>query len=244
MRTLYGLGYSGWTEKARWALEHHRVPHRYREHTPLLGEPALRWRTQKGVKPSVPLLVDEDGAITGSFFIAQRAEALGQGAPLFPPDATETIARWEDTSERVLHVGRAQVVAGLAHNRKAQLESLPAFLPGWLRGLMAPSARMGASFIARKHSATSDVDAAIRDTVIPALEILRAELAGRPYLRDGFTYADVTAAAMLQLLRPADDRYMPLGPGTREVWTNETLAARFPDLLEWRDALYAKHRKP
>jgi glutathione S-transferase len=37
---------------------------------------------------------------------------------------------------------------------------------------------------------------------------------------------------------------MPLGAGTREVWTNASLAARYPDLLEWRDALYAKHRKP
>ncbi|MCP3139712.1 glutathione S-transferase family protein [Pyxidicoccus xibeiensis] len=244
MRTLYGLGYSGWTEKARWALEHHRVPYRYREHTPLLGEPALRWRTPRGVHPSVPLLVDEGGALTGSFVIAKRAEALGQGAPLFPPEATDTISRWEDTSERVLRVGRAQVVAALLHNPRAQVESLPAFLPGWLRGLLAPSARMGAHFIARKHRAASDVASAIQETVVPALEQLRAELGGRPYLRDDLTYADITAAAMLQLARPVDDRYMPLGPGTREVWTNESLAARFPDLLAWRDALYAKHRKP
>ena len=80
--------------------------------------------------------------------------------------------------------------------------------------------------------------------VVPALETLRTELGGRPYLKERFTYADINAAAMLQLVRPADDRYMPLGPGTREVWTHATLGSRFPDLLEWRDGLYAKHRRP
>ncbi|MFP2905299.1 glutathione S-transferase family protein [Pyxidicoccus sp. 3LFB2] len=244
MRTLHGLGYSGWTEKARWALDHHRVAYRYREHLPLIGELGLRWRTPRGVRPSVPQLVDEGGAITGSFHIAKRAEEVGQGAPLFPQHAAELITRWEDTSDSVLGVARAQVVVGLLQNRRAQQDSLPAFVPGWLRGVMAPSARLGARFIARKHQAASDVEGAIQATVVPALERLRAELGGRPYLKDGFTYADINAAAMLQMLRPAEDRYMPLGAGTREVWTNEPLAARFPDLLEWRDALYAKHRGP
>ncbi|NMO15556.1 glutathione S-transferase family protein [Pyxidicoccus fallax] len=244
MRTLYGLGYSGWTEKARWALDHHRVTYRYREHMPLIGEPVLRWRTARGVRPSVPLLLDEEGSITGSFHIAKRAEAVGQGEPLFPPDAEDLNVRWEETGERVLGVARAHVVVGLLQNRRAQEESLPAFVPSWLRGLMAPSARMGARFIARKHRARGDVDAAIQETVVPALEQLRAALAGRPYLHGRFTYADINAAAMLQFLRPVDDRYLPLGPGTREVWTHAPLAARYSDLLAWRDDLYAKHRKP
>ncbi|WP_164017628.1 glutathione S-transferase family protein [Pyxidicoccus trucidator] len=244
MRTLHGIGYSGWTEKARWALDHHRVAFRYREHVPLTGELGLRWRTPRGVRPSVPQLADEGGVITGSFNIAKRAEEVGQGAPLFPQDALELISRWEETSDRVLGVARAQFITGLLRNPRAQKESLPSFVPGWLGGVMAPSVRMGANFIARKHKAAFDVEGAIQQTVVPALEQLRAELGGRPYLKGGFTYADINAAAMLQMLRPAEDRYMPLGAGTREVWTNAPLADRFPDLLEWRDGLYAKHRKP
>jgi glutathione S-transferase len=244
MRTVYGLRYSSWTEKALWALEHHRVPHRYREHMPLLGELALRWRTPKGVHPSVPMLLDEDGAVTGSFNIAKRAEALGQGAPLFPPESAGLITRWEETSDAALKVARAHVLVGLLQNRQAQKESLPGFVPGFLKGLMAPSARMGARFIARKHQAAADVDGAIQQTVVPALEKLRAELGGRPYLAGGFTYADINGAAMLQFVRPLDARYLDIGPGTREIWSHAALAARFPDLLEWRDALYAKHRLP
>jgi glutathione S-transferase len=244
MRTLYGIGYSGWTEKARWALDHHRVAYRYREHTPLMGELGLRWRTARGVYPSVPLLVGGGDAITGSFNIAKRAEELGQGAPLFPSDAAALISRWEETGDRVLGVARAQLIAGLRENRRAQEEILPSFVPGWLRGLMVPSARLAARFIVRKHQVVTDVETSIQQTVVPALEQLRVELWGRPYLKDRLTYADITAAAMLQMLRPVEDRYMRLGAGTREVWTNALLAARYPDLLEWRDALYAKHRKP
>ncbi|MCY1019226.1 glutathione S-transferase N-terminal domain-containing protein [Pyxidicoccus sp. MSG2] len=242
MRTLYGLRYSSWTEKALWALDHHRVSFRYREHMPLIGEALLRWRTPKGVHPSVPMLLDEDGAITGSFNIAKRAEALGSGAPLFPPEAAELNARWEETGDRVLKVARAHVLVGMLQNPRAQRESLPGFVPGFLRGMMAPSTKLGVRFIARKHQAASDVDAAIQETVVPALERLRAELGGRPYLAAGFAYADINGAAMLQFLRPPDDRYLPVGPGTREVWSHAALAERFADLLEWRDGLYAKHR--
>jgi glutathione S-transferase len=242
MRTIYGLRYSGWTEKALWALDHHRVSYRYREHTPLIGEPLLRWRTPKGVHPSVPMMLDGDGAITGSFNIAKRAEAQGQGAPLFPPESADLINRWEETSDNALKVARAHVLVGMLRNRQAQMESLPGFVPGFLRGLMTPTARMGVRFIARKHQAAADVDAAIEKTVVPALEKLRAELNGRAYLTGDFTYADIEGAAILQFVRPLDDRYLVIGPGTREVWTHAPLAARFPDLVEWRDGLYAKHR--
>lgn len=244
MRTLYGMHYSGWTEKARWALDHHRVDYRYREHMPLIGELALRWRTPKGTHPSVPLFVEEDVATTGSFSIARRAEALGQGAALFPDSAMAAIQRWEALSDQVLGIARSSVVSRLARHPRAQAESLPSFIPGFLRGVSAPTARLGARFIARKHKALVDPETAIRQTAIPALEHLRAELRGRPYLEDGFTYADITACAMLQFVRPVDDAWMPLGPGTREIWHHEAVAAEFPDLLAWRDDLYAKHRRP
>ncbi|WP_226994123.1 glutathione S-transferase N-terminal domain-containing protein [Myxococcus hansupus] len=129
MRTLYGLSYSGWTEKARWALDHHRVAYRYHEHLPLLGEPLLRWRTPRGTRPAVPLLIDDGEAFPGSFTIARRAEELGQGEPLFSAADLPAIQRWEADSEQVLSAARARVVARLIQNPQAQAESLPAFLP-------------------------------------------------------------------------------------------------------------------
>ncbi|WP_239014942.1 glutathione S-transferase N-terminal domain-containing protein [Archangium violaceum] len=72
MRTLVGLGYSGWTEKARWAMDHHRLAYQYSEHIPLLGELRLRRHAPPGGRGTVPLLVEDSGITMGSYAIAQR----------------------------------------------------------------------------------------------------------------------------------------------------------------------------
>jgi glutathione S-transferase len=77
-----------------------------------------------------------------------------------------------------------------------------------------------------------------------ALDTLSTELAGRGgYLVGGrFTYADIAMAMVLQGVSPVSERFMAVGPGGREGWTNEALKARYPELLAWRDDLYEKHR--
>ena len=34
----------------------------------------------------------------------------------------------------------------------------------------------------------------------------------------------------------------PLGPEQRKAWTEARLASAFPDVLAWRDRVYASHR--
>jgi glutathione S-transferase len=240
-RTLYGLTQSPWTQRARWALDHHGVIYRYHEHLPMMGELLLRRAAKlkdKSKKASVPLLVDGDNAVMGSFEIAKYAESNGRGAPLFPrdPAAEKAIAHWNDVAERMTNVGRVSVFKKLPKNRAAQKEALPSFVPGFMAG----SASMAISFLAKKYAVPTDLDAEVKQVLRPALEELRAALAGKAYLLDGFTYADITVACALQAVRPHDRA--PLGPGTRETWTNEEMAAEFEDLLMWRDAIYRKHR--
>ena len=244
MRTLVGLTASGWTEKARWALDHHRVAYRFHNYVPLIQERWLRKHVAPGVKASVPLLIDPPGASTqGSFFIAKRAEELGQGSPLFPPEHLAAIDRWEAMSEKVLDVARIYAMPRMLASSGAQAEALPKFVPGPLRRLFAPTARLGMRYVVRKHQVPESTEALIDSTVVPALETLRAALGGRPYLEGTFTYADITAAMMLVFLGPPADRHLPMGPATRAVWTHEGLVARFPDLLAWRNTLYDQHRR-
>lgn len=240
-RTLYGLSQSPWTHRARWALDHHGVTYRYHEHLPMMGELLLRRAAKlkdKSKKASVPLLVDGDSSVMGSFEIARHAESIGRGAPLFPrdPAVDKQISHWNDVAERITNVGRIQVFKNLRTNKQAQKEALPSFVPGFLAG----SATLAVSFLQKKYAVPTDIEAEITQVLRPALEELRAALAGKPYLLDVFTYADVTVACSLQALRPHDRA--PLGPGTRETWTNEPLAAEFEDLLMWRDAIHRKHR--
>ncbi len=240
MRTLYGLTQSPWTHRARWALEHHGITYRYHEHVPMLGEVLLR-RKAKAKKASVPLFADGSRTVMGSFEIARHAEANGRGASLFPRGRDAEIARWNDVAERMSNVGRAWVFERFASNREALAEALPSFMPGALRGALAPTTGMAVSFLVKKYAVPTDVDAEIAQVMRPALEEVRKALGGgKPYLLDGFTYADITVACALQSVRPHERA--PMGPGTRALWTNEALASEFEDLLMWRDAIHRKHR--
>ncbi|WNG43635.1 glutathione S-transferase [Archangium minus] len=242
MRTLVGLGYSGWTEKARWAMDHHRLAYQYREHIPLLGELRLRRHAPPGGRGTVPLLLEDSGATMGSYAIAQRAEREGQGTPLFPATSLPEIEQWEQRSDAILRVGRAYMVQRLMQFPEAQVESLPSFVPAWARGPLKPMARMAGSFLASKHEAASDPEALLLATVVPSLEQLRAALQGRRFLTGTFSYADVTMAVTLQFIQPVGGSFIPLGPGQRKAWAHPALAERFADLLRWRDQLYTEHR--
>jgi glutathione S-transferase len=240
-RILYGLQQSPWTERARWALDHHGIVYDYHEHLPMLGEVLLR-RKARAKKASVPLLCDGDTVVMGSFAIAKHAENVGRGAPLFPRDSEQEIARWEDVAERMTRVGRAWVLSRLAASRAAQAESLPAFIPNALRGPFAPSAGMALRFLQKKYAVPADIQAEITHTLRPLLLEVRAGIAAnRPYLLpQSFTFADMAVSSTMQILKPLASA--KLGPATREAWTNEDLVTDFGDLLEWRDAIYRKHR--
>ena len=243
MRTLYGLSQSPWSEKARWALEHHAVAYRYHEHVPLLGEVLLRVKARSrphGTKASVPLLVDGDRALTSSLAIARHADSLGGGKPLFPSGLESEVERWADLSDRIIGAGRVRVLAGLRKSRAAQVEALPPFIPGLLRSAMAPMAITAAMFLGSKYDVPGDPDAEAERVLRPALEEVRKGLGGRATLLEAFTFADAAIAASLQALVPRERA--PFGPATRAVWENVALAREYEDLLAWRDEVYAKHR--
>lgn len=237
-RTLFGLRISPWTERARWALDHHKLAYTYHEHVPMIGEVLLR-RKAKTKKASVPLLADDDAVVMGSLAIAKHAEKMGNGdKALFPGDKEAEINHWADVAEQITDVGRRLVILRMSADSKAQAESLPSFVPGGLRGVMAPTAGMAIRFLARKY----DVTNADADALRPLLEETRAAIKEGGYVlsKDCFTFADIALASSLQVLRPRSE--MALGPATREAWTNPKLADEFEDLVAWRDTVYAKHR--
>ena len=83
------------------------------------------------------------------------------------------------------------------------------------------------------------------DVLTGALEALaQAVSPERPYLLGAFSYADIAMALVLQGVSPVDESFMTVGLGGREVLAQPRLAARYPGLIQWRDALYTKHRRP
>ena len=244
MRTLYTLSYSPWSERARWALQHHGVSFVERHHVPMLGEPFLRlWtRRARGIV-TVPLLVDGDLALGDSYLIARWADSNSRSRreTLFPEAAQGDILTWNERAESGLQAARALVVAALADDDEALLESMPRALRS-LPGARA-TARLGLGHFRRKYALDEKDESVHREVVERTLEQLRDALADGKHLAGGtFTYADILGSTFLQCVEPVANEFLRLGPATRRAWTRTDLAARFANVLLWRDETYRAFR--
>lgn len=242
MPELLGIPLSPWTEKARFALDHHRVAYDYAVYTPMLGEAALRLRTRKLTgRVSVPVLFDGGRAIPDSFAIAKHADAIGAGEPLVEGAGKADVVAWNDRSETALDAARTLSLPRLVSTPGAAEEALPKFVPSGARPAMAKVAELGIAYVGWKYGASANEGGAL-STIEATLVALREALGGRPYLLEKFGYADVAMAAVMQFLRPVEHASVRIGRATREAMTNADLAAKYADLLDWRDAIYANHR--
>ncbi len=240
------LPVSPWSEQARWALDHHGLAYDTIDHAPFLGERRLRRLAGGGDRRvTVPLLLAGNEVIADSFDIARYADREGRGAALIPAGREPEVREWNDLSEATKRAGRPLIVAGLLASPAALNESFPPEVPRALRPLLRPLARHGTRWFARKYDLRLDDTPAHLAALRASFAKLRAGLAaGSPYLLGTFSYADVVMATCVQALVPVADRYLPLGPATRQLWTRDDLAAEFADLVAWRDRLYEQHRAP
>jgi glutathione S-transferase len=237
--TLVGLMYSPWTQRARWALRHHGIKHDFQHYLPVVGEPMLRVKTRNFTKRvSVPVLLTPHGAVTDSIAIARHADSIGKGAKLY--DGHEAaVEKWTAIAETALDAARGLVLRAIEASPEAQAESVSLPLP---RALKGPTARFGTAMVGWKWKANLP-EAEAEARIASVLEQLRAALGGKKdaYVDGSFSLADIVMAGVVQAIKPVDDRFIRLQPATRAAWTRPALAARFADLVEWRDALFEKH---
>lgn len=243
-RTLVVLPMSPWSERARWVLDHHGLAYNREVHTPFLGERRLRRLTGPGkARATVPILIAGGAVLTESWDIAVYADREGKGAPLLPPALEPEIRRWAKHADDLMGVGRALITASMLASPAARDETLPRAVPRWLRPLFRPMTRAVTAWFGRKYALALGDGAAQQAAIRAALFELREALSKRPlYLLGEFSYADIVMATSLQGILPVADRYLRLGPATRQAWTNAALAAEFSDLIAWRDQIYERHR--
>jgi glutathione S-transferase len=244
MESLIGLPYSPWTEKARWALDHHCVEYRFREYLPIFGIPLLRIRIGRyRGRVTVPVYLGAGAPLGDSFDIARFAESRGGGAPLFPAGREEEIAAWNRESEAALAAGRVLASGRIAADPQALRDSLPEMIPGPLRPALRSLTSLGIRYLMRKYQ----FDAARPEheaTLARVLDAAAAQLGSGRFLLGDFSYADICIAVVLQFVSPVDDAYIRLRPGARAGWATPSLAARHGRLIEWRDRLYREYRRP
>jgi glutathione S-transferase len=243
MMHLVGVPASPWSERARWVLDHHRIPHRFTSYAPILDEPWLRVLSRTPMdRLTLPVLRDGSQVIAGSFEVALHGERAGTG-PRLVPDIS-TVIRWNKLSDLAIAAGRTLVARRIVGDDAALAESLPERVPGPLRSLMVPFARARARALAGKHGLDPEAARVAEVALRRALEELRTELAarGRHLLGGRFSYADIAMATALQRVCPPAAEHAHLGAAGRAVRTQPVLVDDFGDLLAWRDEIYAGHR--
>jgi glutathione S-transferase len=244
---MEGLRYSPWTERARWALDHHEIPYDYREHVMMLSMPKLWWEMGRPAHPvTVPVLLLGNGkSVMESVAIARWADQNGRQPKLFMPDRPERdvkIMYWSERGEEATDAARGAVLVRMGKNPAVQKASLPPFIPPALRGPLAWMTMMGVHYISREFHSSARSYEEHRERIRKFAAEVRQALKGE-YLVDEFSFADVAVASALGVLRPVSTRYVKVDEEIRKVWTDEELADEFADLLAWRDRIYEKHRK-
>ncbi len=237
--TLYGLSYSPFTERARWALDYHRLPYDYHEHMPMLGELLLRYKARGAgnSKATVPLFVHSGGVIGDSFDIISYADQEGSGPKLGAN--SEQARTWLQRVNAGLDAVRTRVLARLLDDPAALDEHSARLSPKALLPVMRPVAALGVRYLTKKHQATMDTERArleVRDVCLS----IRAALADGSLSRERLDAPSLLVATFLVGVKPA--AMSQLTVGQRRVWTEPALAEEFADLLTWRDALYAAYR--
>ncbi len=243
MRTLYALPYSPWSEKARWALDHHGIAYREVMYAPPIDEVRLRIRTRnlRG-RLSVPLMLDGRRALTDSWDIAVYADELGAKEKLIPASRIEEIRAIDELSQRGLDAGRVLVLRqGLADDG-ALAEMAPRFVRRVLGPLTVPVVRRVVLRTQRKWGADVRTEDEALTTLGEVLAKLQRALAGKEFVLGTFSYADVAASQLLGMVSPVVHPRLRIGERTRARFTVASLAETFHDLVLWRDGLY-EHRR-
>jgi len=240
--TFYYLPYSPWSEKAAWALDHHRSPVRRKVHVVLFGELAMRFKQRKWSGPiTVPALVTDGGAMTDSFDIARWADERGSEPTLFPEGADGQIVEWNKKSEALMFAGRVRVTARVLTQPAALQRMVPPPLSK-LGPVSLGIGRWGCRHLARKYGFSLDSAPAQLDVMRGILGELRAAVGTRDTVLETFSYADVVMVAATHFLLP-NPAYLRMARDARAAWRDPELSEEFEDVLAWRDRVLEAHRR-
>ncbi len=200
---LWHISISHYNEKARWALDHKRIPHRRRAipggfH--MLAALALT----RGGGYMFPILVLDGEAISDSTAIIGALEQRWPEPSLYPEDPVERrrALDLEDWFDEEFGASMRLLAWHELTRDPGRLASLmDQFLPAELRGKQVArdvTARFASGFTALRYGVKSEDRAErARQAVLAALDRLEAELDGNEYLvGDRFSVADLTAAAL------------------------------------------------
>lgn len=232
---LWHIPLSHYSEKARWALDYKRVPHRRKT----MGVDYLyrTWRATGSGK--LPVLWLDGRAVGDSTRIIAALETRYPEPPLYPRDTAlrqRALTLEDEFDEGLGPALRAAFITPLfRHDPDLALRHLTS---GWPKAYdrLRPLLPVFPTFYRLRHKIRDADLETDRATVAAALDRIERERRAGPYLvGDTFTVADLTAAALLSpLMRPREAL-----PPDLQTYRSELL--RHP-ASAWAAGIYEKHR--
>jgi glutathione S-transferase len=240
--TLWHFRVSHYNEKARWALDWKRVPHRRRAVLPGPHLPIMWWQTGQKL---VPVLRIDGETVCDSTRIIAALEARHPAPPLFPADAVLraralALEEWLD-EELGPHIRRVFFFHLLEHPDTAVATLAVGASPLTRRVYRAafPATR---AVMRRDMGIDADRTEQSRAAVEVVLARLETEIGASGHLAgDAFSVADLTAAALLAPLLQAEEfpyRLPPLVPALA-TWRGSLLAR---PAVQWALDVYRRYR--
>lgn len=103
---LVVLPISPWSERVRWAFDHHRIPYELIVHVPVVGERRLRRLIGAGSsRATAPALLLPGEVLRESWDIVCYADRHGAATPLIPAQWVEQVRRYGDLADRTMAQG-------------------------------------------------------------------------------------------------------------------------------------------
>jgi glutathione S-transferase len=240
---LWQLRFSHFNEKARWALDYKRVPHRRRSLAP--GRHVRRSK-QLGGTGSTPVLVIDGEVIGDTTEIVAELEQREPDPSLYPDTDIERKAmlELEDYFDEQLGPGiRTAIFHAILPHRRVTVPLTTQGLGGGTRIAFNAGYPAIRRAVRRAMNATDEGARLGRDATVAALDVVEKELGGRDYLvGDRFSVADLTAAALLcPLVAPPQFAYKwpPVWPDEWEQF-RRSLADRHA--YKWVQEMFSRHR--
>ncbi len=247
--TLWHIGLSHYSEKARWALDHKEVPHSRRAVTiPGTHIPASMWLT-RGASQTFPVLEIDGRRIGDSTEIIAALEERFPERPLYPadPEQRRRALELEDFFDEELgpHV-RLLGFHELGKDPERFEAVIASTTPGAVARLGSGAVTYARTYTGLRFGVHSEESAELaRVKIVAALDRLEAELGASEYLvGDSFSVADLTAASLFYpLVIPAEG---PLPSDEPRPAGMESFSAPLRERpgYQWVEETYRRHRRP
>ena len=244
---LWHITFSNFNEKARWALDYKRVPHKRRA-PPNGTHVALALFLTRGAQRTFPVVRIDGRSLGDSTAIIAELERRFPDPPLYPEDPEERrhALELEDFfDENYGHEVRRLVFWHLMADEETAAAAVQNVAgPHWAGVLtrMGPGLR---KYLFAYYGIDAESAERAHELIVAGFDRIESERAGRDYLvGDRFSVADLTAAALVgPLLLPPEfpwhprDGYPPALERVRDELSQHPAA-------DWIRRTYARHRLP